>query len=220
MLKVKRYWAESQKTEDFAKQPLPTTRLKTMRRLIIIPIIHTSVDLGSLSESVKAAYSKIFGSEVWNQREQIVAKLWKDIQKKIESLEIDYKKARIYQDGLPVCGFEQEIVKELAKAGSSNHQLILGLAGKGATLMGTEDPQLIIQEYQLHQRAKNEIHSHPEKMEEAARLLEARDRFIAKRIDETLRAGETGLLFLGAAHRLDMLTASDIYVETLMEDIK
>ena len=187
-----------------------------MRKLILIPIIHTSVDLGSLSESVKAHYLKRFGPSVWNQREEIVTKLWNDIQEKINVLDVVYKKVRIYQDGLPECGFEQEIVRELAKAGSSNHQLVLSLIDKGATLMGTEDPQLLIEEYQLQQQSKDTLHLHQEKTEEATRLLEARDRFIAKRIDETLQAEETGLLFLGAAHRLDMLNSTDIRVETLM----
>jgi hypothetical protein len=187
-----------------------------MRKLILIPIIHTSVDLGSLSESVKAHYLKRFGPSVWNQREEIVTKLWNDIQAKINVLDIDYKKVRIYQDGLPECGFEQEIVLELAKAGSSNHQLVLSLIDKGATLMGTEDPQLLIQEYQMQQHAKDEFYLHQHQIDETTRLLEARDLFIVKKIDETLQPGETGLLFLGASHRLDMLNSIDIRVETLM----
>ncbi|MGA2060236.1 MAG: hypothetical protein ABSG67_07115 [Thermoguttaceae bacterium] len=187
-----------------------------MRKLILIPIIHTSVDLGSLSESVKAHYLKRFGPSLWNQREEIVTKLWNDIQEKVNVLDIDYKKTRIYQDGLPVCGFEREIVKELAKAGSRNHQFISELAGKGAELVGTEDPQLLIEEYQFHQHEKDKSLSNQEIIEQAARLLEARDRFIAKRIDETLQAGETGLLFLGAAHRLDMADSTDIRVEYLL----
>lgn len=187
-----------------------------MRKLVLIPIIHTSVNLGSMSESIKAHYLKQFGPSVWNQREEIVAKLWKDIQEKINVLDIDYKKVRIYQDGLPECGFEQEIVRELAKAGSSNHQLVLSLIDKGAALMGTEDPQLLIQEYQLQQHVKDEFYSHQSQVEETARLLEARDRFIVNKIDQTLRPGETGLLFLGASHRLEMPDTTDIRVETLM----
>jgi pheromone shutdown protein TraB len=50
---------------------------------------------------------------------------------------------------------------------------------------------------------------------EAAELLAARDRFIAQRIAATLAEGETGLLFLGAAHRLDALRALGIAVRTL-----
>ena len=46
-------------------------------------------------------------------------------------------------------------------------------------------------------------------------LLVARDRFIAERIAETLPDGATGLLFLGAAHRLESLRAFDIQVDTL-----
>jgi len=187
-----------------------------MRRLIFIPIVHTSVELGSLSESVKAYYLKKFSPEIWNQREQMVAKLWSDIKEKINCLDIDYKKTRIYQDGLPECKIEQKIVRELAQAGSRNHQLVLELIDKGAALTGTEDVQLLVQEYQLHQHAKGEFHPAQGKTEEAARLLEARDRFIAKRIDETLQDGETGLLFLGAAHRLDLLKSADISVETLL----
>ena len=195
-------------------QPISSPDL--MRRLILFPIVHTSVDLGSLSESVRDHYLKRFGPSAWNQREEIVGRIWNDIQEKIDVLDIDYRKARVYQDGLPECGFEQQIVRELAEAGSRNHQLVLSLIQKGATLMGTEDPQLLIQEYQLQQRSKDAIHSDRGKTEEAARLLAARDRFLVKRIDETLQAGEIGLLFLGAAHRLDTLSSIDIRVERLM----
>jgi len=198
---------------EFTKQPPAALRLNTMRRLLFIPIIHTAVDLGSLSESVKAYYLKTYGPDIWKQRERIVVKLWNDIQEKINRLDLDYKKLRIYQDGLPVCGFENKIVQELAQAGSANHQLILELVDKGATLMGTEDSQLLIREYQLHRQAKNKSHSDREKNEEAARLLEARDHFIAKQIDETLLSDEIGLLFLGAAHRLKMPISTDIRVE-------
>jgi hypothetical protein len=187
-----------------------------MRRLIWIPIVHTSADLGRLSEPVRDYYLKTFGPEGWNQRERAVARLWDAIREKLRELDLDYRAARIYQDGLPVCGLEQEIVRELAQVGSSNHQLILELLDKGATLMGTEDPQLLIREYQMHQRhTAKERPPDQDSREEAARLLAARDEFIEKRIDETLQAGETGLLFLGAAHGRDMLRSTDIRVESL-----
>ena len=62
------------------------------------------------------------------------------------------EKTRIYQDGLPICGFEERIVRELAKAGSSNHQLILRLLDQGAVLMGTEDSQLLMEEYEMQKQ--------------------------------------------------------------------
>lgn len=196
-----------------------------MRRLIHVPILHTAADLGSLAESVKAQYSRMLGPAGWTWRQQTVEQLWRAIRGRIEALGLDHAKTRVYQDGLPVCGFELQIVQELAKAGSSNHQLLLDLIDRGATLTGTEDPQLLVREYQLHQpharrtgdRSASAVAS-PEKGPadaEARHLLRARDQFIAKRIDATLKRGETGLLFLGAAHRLDAFPSTTIETETL-----
>jgi hypothetical protein len=194
-----------------------------MRRLIHIPIIHTAADLGSLSEVVRAHYAKICGRMGWSRREQVVQLLWNDIQAGLDGLRLDYRGARIYQDGLPICGFEERIVRELANAGSSNHQLILRLVDKGAALMGTEDPALLLEEYQMQKRAMaspadgaSTSEGPSEKCSD--RVLQARDTFIARRIADTLQEGETGLLFLGALHRLDTLRATDIRVETLGAD--
>jgi hypothetical protein len=191
-----------------------------MRRLIHIPIIHTAADLGSLAEAVRAHYAKICGETDWSRREQAVQLLWNDIQTGLDGLHLDYRDARIYQDGLPICGFEERIVRELANAGSSNHQLILRLVDKGATLMGTENPSLLLEEYEMQKRALGSPASGgsaPERHSEkhADHVLQARDTFIARRIADTLQEGETGLLFLGALHRLDAIRATDIQVETL-----
>ena len=123
------------------------------RRLIHIPIIHTAADLGSLSEAVRAHYAKVCGRASWDRREQIVESLWADIRENLDALRLDGPKTRIYQDGLPICGFEERIVRELASAGSVNHQLIVGLLDRGAAVMGTEDPQLLMEEYELHKQS-------------------------------------------------------------------
>jgi hypothetical protein len=155
----------------------------------------------------------------WEQREQIISGLWTDIQKNLDVLHLDGPKTRIYQDGLPLCGFEERIVRELADAGSSNHQLILRLLDQGTILMGTEDPRLLMEEYELQKqnlehKAGGEF-SEVQWRKRTDRLLEARDTFIVKRIEATLREGETGLLFLGALHRLETWKPTDIIVETL-----
>jgi hypothetical protein len=190
-----------------------------MRRVVVIPTIHTSADLGSLAESVRTHYTQRYGAEFWRHRQQFIAALWEDIRGRIAALDLDYGKLRIYQDGLPACGFELQILHELAGAGSPNHQLVLDLIGRGATLMGTEDPQLLIREYQLQQRQMSaaEPGQRPPlpTPEELAELLDARDGFIARRIAATLQEGEVGLLFLGAAHPLAALRSSGIQVETL-----
>lgn len=187
-----------------------------VKRLVLIPVIHTLADLGSLAGSVRAQYLDRVGPAGWAQRQQAVQRLWHDIGQAVDALQLDYPRVRIYQDGLPVCGKEEDIVRELAGAGSTNHQLLLELAGKGAVVMGTEDPQLLLREYQLQRgRAGAAGAEAVVPPGEAAAVLAGRDRFIARRIEATLQDGETGLLFFGTAHRLDGLVASGIAVETL-----
>ncbi len=190
-----------------------------MRRVIHIPIIHDSADLGSLSAAVREHYAKIFGRASWNRREEAVKALWSDIEANLDALRLDPRRTRIYQDGLPICGFEERIVRELAGAGSSNHQLILRWLDRGAVLTGTEDSQLLMEEYEFQKdrfAAQGGGNSSPTKTAAFAnRLLKARDSFIAARIADTLKEGETGLLFLGALHRLDDLRSSDIRLDTL-----
>jgi hypothetical protein len=194
-------------------------RVCAMKRLILIPIIHTAADLGSLADSVKAHYLSRLGPAAWAQRERAVEEIWSTVRVKIAALRLDYRKVLVYEDGLPVCGHELQIVQELAQAGSLNHQLILDLLAQGAVLMGTEDPQLLLREYQLQRRRLRPDEAAPDVPapadDEAAELLAARDRFIAQRITETLPDGATGLLFLGAAHRLEALQAPDLHAEPL-----
>ena len=194
-----------------------------MKRLVVIPVVHDLADLGSLAESVRARYLAEFGAAGWERRQRAVESLWKTIRRAIDAMPLDFARVRIYQDGLPLCGKEELIVRELAGAGSLNHQLVLELMGRGAAIVGTEDPHLLLREYQFQRRqAVAESDAGPplapspaRAADEAAGLLEARDRFIAQRIEATLEEGETGLLFLGAAHRLGTMQSSGIDVTTL-----
>jgi hypothetical protein len=183
-----------------------------VKRVIVVPIIHNAADLGSLAESVRAHYVERLGPAGWPQRERAVRNLWRGIARALDALPLDYRRVRIYQDGLPICGKEEAIVQELAQAGSLNHQLVRELTGRGAVLMGTEDPQLLLREYQLHRRRAGAAAAQDEasRSGEAAGILADRDRFIAARIAATLQEGETGLLFLGAAHQLDALRAAGL----------
>ncbi len=49
-------------------------------------------------------------------------------------------------------------------------------------------------------------------------LLEARDRFVADRIDATLRDGEWGLLFMGLMHGVEQHLPHDIAVQYLLPE--
>ena len=189
------------------------------RVLIYIPIIHTQADMGALARSVRRMTIQKLGRQAWKRNVDVIGRMWEEIRRTVEGWELRWENVRLYQDGLPRCGREAEIVADLARVGSPNHQLLLSLMKKGATLMGTESPDLLLEEYRLVQQILA-----AEDPEEAARiearhearsrsLLARRDQYIARRLNESLRAGETGLLFLGMLHSLDSRLAKDIRVD-------
>jgi hypothetical protein len=188
------------------------------RTLIYFPIVHTQADMGALSESIQRLKVKRLGRKGWERNVNLVDKLWAQIEQAIESLILPYERVRLYQDGLPVCGREVEIITELAKAGSRNHRLLLCLREKGATIMGTESSELLVEEYQLFKEdfaaGKPEVATRGEARRKALRdsLLKRRDQHIARRINDTLLGGETGLIFLGMLHSVGPWLDKDIRV--------
>ncbi len=175
-----------------------------------VPILHTPPDLGSLAATVEERYTREFGRDAWGDHVRRIAGLWETVRAGVDALGLDYRRVRLYQDGLPVCGREADIVRDLARAGSLNHQLLLGLVGRGARLTGTEDPGLLLREYERARLGETAGGGHA-----PAALLEQRDRFIAGRIAATLAPGEVGLAFLGMLHSLAGKLAGDIGLETL-----
>ena len=186
------------------------------RKLFYFPILHTQVDLGSLKISVQRAAVRKVGQRVWNRNLQLVDQLWLRIEREIERLALPCERVRLYQDGLAQCGHEREIVAELAGAGSPNHRLLLRLIEGGAALMGTESSQLLIQEHRLAKQwiARPSLPQRRNDPQQKARrtLLDQRDAFIAQRINNTLRTGEIGILFLGMLHSLAHRLDPDIQV--------
>jgi len=188
------------------------------RTLIYIPIIHSQADMGALSKSIERLKIKNLGQKGWERNVNLVSQFWAQIEQAIERLVLPYSRVRIYQDGLPVCGREVEIITELAKAGSRNHRLLLRLRDKGATIMGTESSELLVEEYQF---VKEEFASgkpgtgqrdKPRRRALKDSLLKRRDQYIALRISDTLRLGETGLLFLGMLHSIRPWLDKDVRV--------
>jgi uncharacterized protein YqiB (DUF1249 family) len=188
------------------------------RWLIHIPIIHTQADMGALSQPIKQLTIEKLGQAGWERNVNAIAEIWTRIEAAIDGWSLPYKQLRLYQDGLPVCGREAEIVAELAKAGSRNHRLLLRLMERGATVMGTESAALLVREYKLvkqileagNSRKALRLEARYKALSQA--LLKQRDQAVAERINTTLRPGETGLLFLGMLHALDRWLAADIHL--------
>jgi hypothetical protein len=179
-----------------------------MRALIYFPIIHSPNDLGSLSK----AASDLRTNEQENRYLEAVKHFWEIVTTTIEDLALDYSNLKLYQDGLPVCGKEKEIVAEVAKSGSENHRLLQILNQKGAVLMGTESAELLVKEHALMMQMLNPMDSTKTSSEDGQTLLNQRDEYIAQRIDETLQNNEMGILFLGLMHNIETKLPKDIVV--------
>ena len=188
-----------------------------MRVLIRFPIIHGNEDMGKLDKAV----SKTRTVEDSLKHQAVVKYFWTTIENAINGFGLDFSKVKIYQDSLPICGKESAIVDGTANTGSPNYLLLQALRNKGATIMGTESPELLLEEYSLMKRIYQPNPSQaPPSQEFAQSLLDQRDEFIAHRIDKTLFDGEMGLLFLGLNHRIEGRLPTDITLIQPLGELK
>lgn len=177
-----------------------------MRILIYIPIVHHPEEMGTLLPAIKEKYIARHGTQGWQRHLQEVEELWDRITERLRAIPLAGRKIRLYQDGLPVCDRELEIVKQVAEAGSCNHQLLLDLIREGAVLTGTEDPGLLLEEHDRIRKGAEKAEFYYDQ------LMEQRDQFIAARVNQTLEEGETGILFIGALHRVAEKLPQDMEV--------
>jgi hypothetical protein len=188
-----------------------------MKALIYVPIIHMSSDMGSLAKDLNRRGIADLGEELWKEHIKTVEGFWDELSHYFDS--IDVSGMKIYQDGM-VAGGEvgQKIVEEGAKSGSKNYELIARLLQRGAILFKTEDFKLVKKERD-RLIAITQAKSLPEKLIAFMkykviknRLLNKRDEFIARRIEETLNQDETGIIFIGAFHNIKERLPKDVRI--------
>lgn len=186
-----------------------------MRELLYVPIIHSEADLGSLGADMERQSSALAGEQRWRDHKATVAAFWSSISMFLHSLQP--ARLRIYQDGLPAgSGLGQRIVREASRQGSQNHRLIAELLDRGAQVLQTEDAALLMEELRLA-HAPRQPGGAAELRAGRERLAALRDLAIARAVNETLSAGEVGVLFLGANHDILPLLAPDIAVVPLKD---
>ncbi len=187
-----------------------------MRKLLYAPLIHGSADLGSMASSVDEKGVAMHGEERWEEHKRTISGFWDSIESYMDSLEVtDFQ---IYQDGLAADGsLGQRIVKEAARKGSRNYQIVERLMARGARIVKTEDITTVLKEVELIKKIA-QSKSFPGRLSAALkyelakkRLLDERDEFIAKTINDSLV--RNGILFIGAFHNVIPKLASDIVVE-------
>ena len=197
-----------------------------MRRLLILPVFHTGAEMGSVRGFMERASESALGRAAWEKHKRDLERFWADLESSLKRrLEgTDLSQVRLYQDGQVIDGpLGVKMVEEIARRGSKNHQILLDLIRGGATLMRTENFELLKEEYKLIKAmaaAKSGLEA--SFAQDAYRrrkdgLLKERDLYIAKNIDRTLKEGELGILFMGATHRVQENLPGDIGVEYLGE---
>ena len=190
-----------------------------MRKLLYVPIIHTRGDMGSLGPALERKSASLVGGKRWTEHQEAVSRFWRAVEDCLLSLE--GSPLVIYQDGLAADGeLGRRVVEEAARRGSLNHRLLLHLANGGADIRKTEDPSLLLEELRLARQEAGAEGPSQEYKARRARLLEERDTFIARTIAETLKEGETAVLFIGAYHDVLPYLPEDISVEPLKEPDK
>jgi hypothetical protein len=211
------------------------------RQLIHIPLIHAPADMGTMAQGLEAVFVGRLGRRRWQEQVALAERFWGAVRGELESLHLDYTRVDLYQDGLPVCGKEAEIVRAAAGQGSENHQLLVDLMTRGASLVGTEDVRLLLEEYEDLQAAvgralpaehasrgvvrggKEPPASQRRGFEDGGQALPPRylgrlaerDAYIGRRIGATLLPGRTGILLLGMAHAIEPHLPGDIVVSRL-----
>jgi len=196
-----------------------------MRTLLYVPIIHTSADLGSLAKDITKRGIADLGEEFWEEHKKTVDGFWDVISHYFNSQEVSGVK--IYQDGMVAEGeVGEKIVEEGVKQGSKNYELISKLINRGAILVKTEDFNFVKSELDRLRRitqSKNltgKLLSFIKYKLTKDGLLNKRDKFIAKRIDETLQHGETGILFIGAYHNVKKRLPEGVLIKEVKDTEK
>ncbi len=119
-----------------------------MRKLIYVPIIHMSADMGSIAKKVEEKGVASFGEEFWKGHRETISGFWDVISDYFDYIgACNRKKMKIYQDGM-IAEREvgKKIIEEGIKSGSKNYELVLRLVNRGAVLVKTEEFKLVKEE--------------------------------------------------------------------------
>ena len=178
--------------------------METERSLIYVPVLHSSGDMGSLASVIPRATD--YGAQV--------GRYWDAVEAEFHAMRRRWQEVRVYQDGLPDARADI-VARIVADVDSPNYRLLRWLASQGAMVVGTEDPILLQEEYDLLKASVTDEAARQAYAARATGLLENRDRYMATRISDTLPSAGTGVLFVGLQHEVATILPPDIKVTSL-----
>lgn len=172
--------------------------------LYYVPVIHTPQELGSLKNAFLARRTKIYGEKKTREHLEEIERYWQEEERKIYQEAGLHRpeiasKLHIFIDGLPNTEevLVKKIVEELTLQKIPIYLIVKEVVENGATIYGTEDPELLLREHAYWTGiAQGKISD----LTMSQKLLRSRDQYIANRISAMVPDEESGLLFIGRAH--------------------
>ncbi len=175
-----------------------------MKTLYYVPMIHSPEELGSLGKSVMQIHVKVCGKIELEKILEKIEEYWGNVRERLLAAGFYGSKSsalHIFMDGLPNANEEivHKVVEDLiASRTIPAYQIIARLQKYGAKVHGTENTNLLLEEYKYYKDISEGKGGNAEASQ--ARLI-ARDVAIASRIQEIMiNDGDTGILFIGRAH--------------------
>lgn len=149
------------------------------RMLFYVSRMYTETEFKNLATSVP------------NDFQQETREFWSYVNERL--LKLSGKINKIYRDG--ICKDNGEALSQLCSMDNENYLAVKGLVEKGARFVATEDPILVGESESWATILKNQ-QSNIVIRELFQENLEERIRYIANRIEQTLKDNEIGVLFL------------------------
>lgn len=165
-----------------------------MRILLIVPKMFTLEELSKINQDVPDDYEEK-SKEFWDY----VA----------EKLKTQREVRRLYYDSLTK-GDKESALKFVSDDNAQCYNLVQKFVVEGATLQPTEDPLLLEETSSWIAMLKEGEDSVTREL--LGQNIADRNKHTAKIIDETLKDGETGILFLASDRQISEYLPSDIRV--------
>lgn len=179
---------------------------ETLRKLNVVPLCHSVEDMTGLKEEDFYAA----GVAVPRRSDRPAETNIQAIAEWLDSFNPDFRGVRVYYDGLPDTS-EARISRMLARSDRPLDEIVKTLRFNGARIMGTEDPRIVAQLEHLVGQVSllisvGNASDAQSKEDELGKLLigtmDKRDQYIARRVGNTLKKGEEGILFQGISHNV------------------
>jgi hypothetical protein len=180
------------------EKPTVESFRKGKRRLYLVPLVYPGSGLKKESQ-------KEYGKKI--------EEYWEEVKNRIRDLEAKLGKInRIYHE--MVCQGDREGAEVLKKLSQESYSIVQASLNRGSLLQATEDKELVRQSMDWARC----LATNPQNGQVLAKLTEfyiqtmkRRDEYVGKKIDESLKSGEIGILFIREGMKVNFPSDIEIF---------